>query len=569
MESGIPKTQEDDMMNRLIALALMGVMTFGCGPAEEGGMNQADNLSEIQRKLSQYDPVRLTTDVSQLSEAEKGMIPLLIDAADAISEVFWQEAYGNRDEFLASLEDTALREYGVINYGPWDRIDGNAPFVAGVGPKPAGARFYPEDMTVEEFEAAVAAAPDGGEALRSLYTVIRRDESGALVAVPYAEAFSDPVIRAALRLRAAAELAEDPGLKRYLELRADAFLTDEYQASDFAWMEMKDNGIDVVIGPIETYEDQLFGYKASHEAFILVKDREWSQRLARYAAFLPDLQRGLPVPAEYKAETPGADADLNAYDVVYVGGDANAGSKTIAINLPNDPEVQLRLGARRLQLKNAMQAKFDRILLPIVNVLMAEDQRELVTFDAFFENTMFHEVAHGLGIKNTINGMGPVRQAMKEQASGLEEGKADILGLYMITALQDMGELGEGHDLHSNLTTFVSSTFRSIRFGASSAHGRANVARFNFFQEMGAFQRDEATGTYQVDFEKTLEAMNSLSEKILTFQGNGDYDGVLAFMEEYGTIRPQLQADLDRLAEAGIPVDIVYEQGLDVLGLGG
>ncbi len=224
--------------------------------------------------------------------------------------------------------------------------------------------------------------------------------------------------------------------------------------------------------------------------------------------------------------------------MVYVGGDANAGSKTIAINLPNDPEVQLRLGARRLQLKNAMQAKFDRILLPIVGVLMTEDQRDLVTFDAFFENTMFHEVAHGLGIKNTINGLGPVRQAMKDQASGLEEGKADVLGLYMIAALQDMGELSEGHDLHENLTTFVSSTFRSIRFGASSAHGRANVARFNFFQEMGAFIREETTGTYRVDFEKTLEAMNSLSEKILTFQGNGDYDGVVAFMEKYGSDSP-------------------------------
>jgi hypothetical protein len=535
----------------------------------EAEMREAGALSEIQRKLAQYDVVRLTTDVSRLTEAERRMIPLLVEAADAITEIFWQESFGEREAFLSSLEDPAMAEYGVINFGPWDRIDGNAPFVPGVGSKPAGARFYPEDMTVEEFESAAAAAPDGGESLRSLYTLVRRDDDGQLLAVPYSEAFSGPMNRAADRLLAAAELAEDPGLKRYLELRAEAFLTDEYQASDFAWMEMKDNGIDVVIGPIETYEDQLFGYKASHEAFVLVKDREWSQRLARYAAFLPELQTGLPVSPEYKTETPGADADLNAYDVVYVGGDANAGSKTIAINLPNDPVVQLRLGARRLQLKNAMRAKFDRILVPIVDVLMAEDQRRLVTFDAFFENTMFHEVAHGLGIKNTINGRGPVRQALRDQASGLEEGKADVLGLYMISALQDMGEMGPGHNLQENLTTFVSSTFRSIRFGASSAHGRANVARFNFFQEMGAFERDEATGTYRVDFEKTLEAMNALSEKILTYQGNGDYEGVAAFMEEYGNIRPQLQSDLDRLAEAGIPVDIVYEQGLDVLGLGG
>jgi len=532
-------------------------------------MSESEDPSEIQEKLAQYETVRLTTDLSRITEAEKEMIPLLVEAADAMTDIFWEESFGEKEAFLSSLTDPAMQAYGVINYGPWDRIDGNAAFVPGLGSKPAGARFYPEDMTVEEFEAAVAAASDGGEALRSLYTVVRRDDSGKLVAIPYSEAFAEPMTRAAMRLRAAAELAEDPGLKRYLELRADALLTDDYQASDFAWMEMKDNGIDVVIGPIETYEDQLFGYKASHEAFVLVKDREWSQRLARFAAFLPSLQRRLPVAPEYKAETPGADADLNAYDVVYVGGDANAGSKTIAINLPNDPEVQLQVGARRLQLKNAMRAKFDGILVPIVDVLMAEDQRKLVSFDAFFENTMFHEVAHGLGIKNTINGHGPVRQAMRDQASGLEEGKADILGLYMITALQDMGELAADHDLQENLTTFVSSTFRSIRFGASSAHGRANVARFNFFQEMGAFERNGATGTYRVDFEKTLEAMNALSEKILTYQGNGDYEGVVAFMEEYGSIGPQLQGDLDRLAEAGIPVDIIYEQGLGVLGLGG
>jgi len=553
------------MFKRTMVTALLGTVVLGCGSGEEGGMGVPD----INEKLAQYTPVRLTTDVTVLSDAEKAMLPLLMEAADAMTDVFWQESYGDRNAFLSSLDDPAAREYAIINFGPWDRIDGNAPWLPGVGPKPAGARFYPEDMTVEEFEAAAVAAPDGGEALRSLYTVVERNDEGNLVPIPYSEAFSEAHRRAAAALRSASELAQDPGLKRYLELRADALLSDEYQASDFAWMEMKDNGIDMVVGPIETYEDQLFGYKASHEAFVLVKDREWSARLARYAAFLPQLQRGLPVPPEYKAETPGSDADLNAYDVVYVGGDANAGSKTIAINLPNDPEVQLQRGARRLQLKNAMRAKFDKILVPIANELMAEDQRGLVSFDAFFENTMFHEVAHGLGIKNVLDGSGTVREALLDQASALEEGKADVLGLYMISALQDMGEMGEGHDLRQNLVTFTASIFRSIRFGASSAHGRANVARFNYFQEMGAFTRDEATGRYRVDVDKTLEAMNALSEQILRFQGDGDYEGVVAFMDEYGTIRPQLQADLDRLADAGIPVDIVYEQGADVLGLEG
>jgi len=547
-----------------MALAL-GAFLGACEAGDPGAAGEAP--PNVEEKLDQYTTVRLTTDLSALTQAEREMIPVLMEAADAMTEVFWVQAYGDKEALMTSLDHPAARAYASINYGPWDRIAGNEPWLQGVGPKPPGANFYPPDMAVEEFEAAAEAAPDGGAALRSLYTMVRRDEAGNLVAIPYSEYFSEEHALAAEKLKDAAALAEEPGLQRYLDLRSDALLTDEYQASDFAWMEMKDNGIDVVIGPIETYEDQLFGYKASHEAFILAKDREWSDRLARYAAFLPDLQRGLPVPEEYKAETPGSDADLNAYDVVYVGGDANAGSKTIAINLPNDPEVQLQRGARRLQLKNAMRAKFDEILIPIAGTLMAPDQQELVTFDAFFENTMFHEVAHGLGIKNLLDGSGTVREAMRDQASTLEEGKADVLGLYMIDALQEMGEMGTGHDIRENMVTFTASIFRSIRFGASSAHGRANVARFNFFQEMGAFTRDGATGAYRVDFEKTREAMNALSERILRFQGDGDYEGVAAFMEEYGAIRPQLQEDLDRLAEAGIPVDIVYEQGIEVLGL--
>jgi hypothetical protein len=554
-------------MLRLTSFLVLCGLVNACGGG--GGTQGSEGMGEVDVKLAQYTTVRLTTDLSVLTEAEREMIPLLVEAAEAMTGAFWRESYGDKAEFFSGVVAPAEVAYGTINYGPWDRIDGNAPWLAGAGEKPDGANYYPADMTAEEFDAAAAVASDGGAALRSLYTMVRRDESGALQAIPYAEFFSEEHGIAADRLRAAAALAEDPGLRRYLELRAEALMTDEYQASDFAWMEMKDNGIDVVIGPIETYEDQLFGFKASHEGFILIKDREWSGRLARYAAYLPQLQVDLPVAPEYKAEVPGSDADLNAYDVVYVGGDANAGSKTIAINLPNDPEVQLQRGARRLQLKNAMRAKFDKILVPIASMLMAQDQRHLVTFDAFFENTMFHEVSHGLGIKNVLDGTGTVRETMRDQASGLEEGKADVLGLWMIGALQEMGEMPDGHDFQENMATFTSSIFRSIRFGASSAHGRANVARFNYFHEMGAFARDDATGTYRVDFQRTREAMDALSELILTLQGDGDYEGVVAFMEEYGAILPGLQADLDRLAEAGIPVDIIYEQGVDVLGLGG
>jgi hypothetical protein len=551
------------MKNRSFAIILgfVCLALAGCaGPVVERSEQEARPL------LDKYTSVRLTADLAGLTDGERQMIPLLIEAAKAMDDIFWIQAYGDKEALLASLSDDDQRRFAEINYGPWDRLDGNAPFVDGVGPKPEGANFYPPDMTKEELEAACEGDVVKMAMFRSQYTLIRRGDAGELETVGFSEAYADQMQFAAAKLREAAALADGTALSGYLELRADALLDDRYRESDLAWMEMKDNTLDVVIGPIETYEDQMFGYKAAAEAYVLIKDKAWSERLARYATFLPDLQRGLPVPDEYKRETPGTDSDLNAYDVVYYAGDCNAGSKTIAINLPNDEQVQLRKGTRRLQLKNAMRAKFDKILVPIAGELIAEDQRRNVTFDAFFENTMFHEVAHGLGIKNTLSGRSTVRQALQEQASALEEGKADILGLYMITSLHEQGELGE-KDLRDNYVTFMGSVFRSIRFGAASAHGRANLARFNFFREMGAFSRDEVTGTYRVDFDRMEEAMNALSEKILRFQGDGDYDGVTEFMETTARIGPTLQDDLDRLATNGIPVDIVFEQGVDVLGL--
>lgn len=545
------------MKRTLILLALIG-MFASCNPPKPTE-EVTTPPHPLQAKLDGYKPVRLVADLSGLSEKEKQMIPLLIQAAQIMDNLFWFEAYGDRAALLATTSDSVVQQYININYGPWDRLDDNKPFVEGAGEKPAGANFYPKDMTKEEFEAADLADKS------SQYTFIRRDESGKLIAIPYREMFAEQVGQVADLLKQCAALAEDEGLGNYLNLRAEALLTDNYQPSDMAWMDMKTNGIDVVIGPIENYEDALYNYKSAHEAYVLIKDKKWSDRLAKYADFLPELQRGIPVPDKYKAEKPGTDADLNAYDVVYYAGDCNSGSKTIAINLPNDEEVQLAKGSRRLQLKNAMQAKFDAILVPIANELIHPDQRKHITFDAFFGNTMFHEVAHGLGIKNTINGKGTVRDALKEHYSALEEGKADVLGLYMITQLHAKGEI-EGA-LEDYYTTFMAGIFRSVRFGAASAHGKANMIRFNFFSEYGAFSKDKATGTYKVDFAKMKLAMNALSEKILTLQGDGDYAGVAKLVEEKGKIGPALQAELDRLASLNIPVDIVFEQGVDVLGL--
>ncbi|PIA81021.1 Zn-dependent hydrolase [Gaetbulibacter sp. 4G1] len=546
-------------MKKIIVLLIVTVFTFSCKQEKkEETQNKEIPQTKMQKNLSKYVNVKLTTDLSKLTDNERKMIPVLIKAADIMNDLFWYESYGDKTALLNSVSDADTKTFVKINYGPWDRLDGNAPFVEGVGAKPLGANYYPKDMTKEEFEAADI------ENKSSIYNFVRRDEKGKLYSIPYYQQFEKEVKTVSDLLLEASKLADDAGLKKYLELRAQAMLDDNYQPSDLAWMDMKTNTLDIVIGPIETYEDQMFGNKAAHEGYVLIKDQEWSAKLARFASFLPELQKGLPVDDAYKKETPGTDSDLNAYDVVYYAGDCNSGSKTIAINLPNDEEVQLQKGTRRLQLKNAMQAKFDKILVPISEVLIDETQRKHITFDAFFANTMFHEVAHGLGIKNTINDKGTVRTSLKEHSSALEEGKADVLGLYMVQQLHSKGEI-DG-DMKDYMTTFMASIFRSVRFGVSSAHGKANMIRFNFFKEKGAFSRDE-NGVYKVNYDNMIVAMKDLSGLILTLQGNGDYDGVADLVKDKGIISNELQSDLDRLSSANIPVDVIFEQGLTALGM--
>ncbi len=541
-----------------LAIAALALLAACSGSMSNDDTDSASaQPTTIQQRLARYTTVELSYDTSSLTAKERRMLPLLIDAARAMDAIYWREAYGDRDSLLESISDPATRRLAEINYGPWDRLADNEPFIAGVGPKPAGANFYPHDITKGAFDSAAAASKTRGDSLRSLYTLVRRDSSGALTAIPYHLAYAEQTKLAAGKLREAAKLADSPALRRYLEERAKALLSDDYRASDIAWLDMKDNSIDVVIGPIETYEDQLFGYKSAHEAYVLIKDKEWSERLSKYAAFLPALQKGLPVPDEYKREKPGTDSDLNAYEAVYYAGQANAGAKTIAINLPNDEQVQLQKGTRRLQLENVMRAKFDEILVPIAEVLVDSSQLGQIEFNAFFENTMFHEVAHGLGIKNTIDGKGTVRAALKERASALEEEKADILGLHMVRALSEGGNLDD-EDVTHNYVTFLASLFRSVRFGAGDAHGRANIASFNYLAQSGAFTRDDATGRYSVDPEKFRDGIESLADKILRLQGDGDYEGVGKFYDDYGTISPTLSADLAKLATRGIPVDVVF-----------
>jgi hypothetical protein len=554
------------MSNKILLPFIFTTSLLACSPAPEEVMQSAETVSSANlldasaSRLDIYVPVELKADLSQLSEQQRQMLAVLIDAAKIMDDLFWRQAFAaDKSQFLASIADSKVRQFADVNYGPWDRLEGDQVFLSGFAEKPLGADFYPIDMSKEEFEQAEFVDKTG------LYSMVRRDENGKLYAVPYSEFFAAELQQAASLLQQAAELAVDQEFANYLRLRAQALLSNDYQPSDFAWMDMKSNPIELVLGPIETYEDQLYGYRAAFEAYVLVKDLAWSERLAKYAAYLPELQKGLPVDEKYKAEMPGTDADLNAYDVIYYAGHSNAGSKTIAINLPNDEQVQLQKGTRRLQLKNAMRAKFDKIMLPIAEQLVTAEQRKNVTFTAFFANTMFHEVAHGLGVKNTLDGTATVRQALKEHASALEEGKADILGLYMVSQLLAKGAITEG-ELQDYYVTFMAGIFRSVRFGASSAHGKANMVRFNFFNEHDAFSMDEQ-GYYKVNMDKMGIAIDELSGLILTLQGDGDYEGVDKLVAEKGIIKPQLAKNLQRLTDANIPVDITFIQGKEVLGL--
>ncbi len=563
------------MKLRRLVIILLPLMLAACGqdkeststPSVDTAVKKTD--SDVKHQLSAkthnprfdiYKEVELKANLDHLSASQKKMIGLLIDASKIMDDLFWKQAYGDKQALLNSIADEKTRYFAEVNYGPWDRLNGDKSFISAFEDKPLGATFYPKDMTKEEL---IEAKIDGE---KDLYSIIKRNEEGELYSVAYHVEFKQELMIVADLLKQASLLAENKEFKEYLLLRAEALLTDDFQKSDFAWMDMKTNPIELVIGPIETYEDLLLGYRASYEAYVLIKDLQWSEKLAKFSAFLPELQKDLPVDEKYKQETPGTDSDLNAYDIVYYAGHSNAGSKTIAINLPNDEEVQLAKGTRRLQLKNAMRAKFDNILMPIANELIAEDQRQFITFDAFFANTMFHEVAHGLGIKNTLTGNDTVRNSLKETASALEEGKADILGLYMVSKLMESGDISEGK-LMDNYVTFLAGIFRSVRFGASSAHGKANMVRFNFFKEMDAFSRNEKTGNYRVNFDAMTVAINELSKLILTLQGDGDYQGAVDLLATKGVINQQLAKDLSRLEKEQIPVDIVFKQGKEVLGL--
>lgn len=537
-----------------LSASLLGVATvastlFSCSTQQQE--------SPMKAKVEEYAQVELKSDlVNNLNDKEKELVKIFFQVGEITDDLFWQQTFGDKSQ-LDTITDSYAKEFAMIHYGAWDRLDNNKPFLAGYGEKPAVCNYYPHDITAEEFDAFEDANKN------SWYTVIRRNEDGSLKSVWYHEAYAEEIGRICALLEKAVTLAEDPGLENYLEKRIEAFKTDDYLESDLAWMDMKDSKIDFVTGPIESYDDKFQETKASYESFILLKDEARSKDLAKFVAMLPALQKELPCAPKYKTFVPGTSSDLNVYDAVYYAGDCNAGSKTIAINLPNDERVHALKGTRRLQLRNSMKAKFDKILMPIGQLIVTPEQQKYLNFDAFFWNVTFHEVAHGLGVKQTINTNESVDAVMGTEKTSWEEAKADILGLFMVTKLIEMGEI-TNITAEDAIATYIAGILRSVRFGAASSHGKANMMCFNYMEKAGAFSRD-AKGQYVIDFGKAKEAMNGWAALILQTQGDGNVEFATKYRAENGGITPALQADLDKINGAGIPRDITFIQGADIL----
>jgi hypothetical protein len=544
----------------------------------------------VAGNLASYKTLPLTTDLSSLSEVEKQTLRHLIDAAKVADEIFWQQAWGDKKLLLDRVKNDTLKRFIELNYGPWDRLNNNVPFVQGMGEKPKGAGFYPANITQAEWDQW------NNPQKNNPYSVVKRDESGKLFSEPYHTAYRENMIEMVKHLSLAANTIrqEDERFANFLIERCNGLMQGEYNSSDIHWLGLLNNRLDIIIGPIENYEDEFQGIRTAFESYVMVRDMTWTQKLEKYVSLLPSLQQSLPVDAAYKptlamnspqssmpagnadamvvieAPLPGAPdgpkpgSSLAVFDVIYYAGHNNAGSKTIAVNLPNDEKLQQEYGTRRSQLKNVMQAKFDNMVKPIAGLMLVETQAAKVNFDAFFNNVMFHEVAHGLGVKNTVDGKATVREALGADFSPIEECKSDVLGLYMVTKLLETGELtGNIDDFY---VTFVAGTFRSVRFGAASAHGKANMIIFNTLFSKGAVSRQK-NGKYLVNVPEMKKIISNLAAELLTLQGDGNKAGVSNMLSTRAVISETLKADLVSIEKAGIPVDLIFEQGVNVLGL--
>jgi hypothetical protein len=518
-------------------------------------------MPDVAERLAQYSPTRLKVDLSTLSAADRRALGPLVEASSLLNEVFKRQAWSYNPTFekrlagLAGPGAAAARAYYEINVGPWDRLDGMKSFIGEQLIHPEGEGYYPEDMNRAEFEAWLKAHPGDKERFTSTVTVIRRPPGSdtGLIAVPYSQEYRTWLEPSAKALREAAAATDNATLKRFLTTRADAFLSDDYFASDVAWMDLQ-APVEVTIGPYETYSDGLYGYKAAFEAYVTIALPKDSQALDRYKERLPFLERNLPIPDADKNLSRGTESPIRVVDVVYAAGEATAGVPAVAYNLPNDERVREAKGSKKILLKNLMQAKYDKILVPISQQVLDPSQVKNVSFDAYFNEVLHHELSHGLGPGTiTVDGKKTeVRLELKELFSTIEEAKADVMGIYNILALMEKGDMPAA--LRTSLEpTYVAGLFRSARFGVDEAHGQGVVSQFNYLIEKGALVVD-SSARFRAVSEKFPGAIRDLLHDLLTLQARGDYAGTKSFLEKYGHAGEALKTALGRLK--AVPVDI-------------
>jgi hypothetical protein len=517
-------------------------------------------LQKLTTMTARFAPVDLTADISTLPPNERQALAKLVEAAKVFDTLFLRQVWeGNETTLLDLVSDTsdvgrARLHYFLLNKGPWSRLDHNEPFVAGAPPKPPQGNFYPSGATKEEVEAWLKGlSPAERTRATGFFTTIRRGPDGKFVAVPYSIEYQGEVAHVASLLREAASLTQQPTLKNFLEKRADALISNDYYASDVAWMEL-DASLEPTIGPYEVYEDEWFNYKAAFEAFITVRDEAESNKLTRFGAELQDIENNLPIDPKYRNPKLGALAPIRVVNTVFSSGDANRGVQTAAFNLPNDERVVAEKGSKRVMLKNNQEAKFKTVLQPIAKVALTAADQANVAFDAFFTHILMHELMHGLGPHNiTVGGRATnVRQEFKETYSTIEEAKADISGLFALQFLVDKGQLEKKYE-QTMYTTYLASMFRSIRFGLNESHGRGVAIQINYFLDNGGVTVN-ADGTFAVNPAKIKENVVNLTRDIMTMQAVGGYDAARQMIEKLAVVRAPVQVVLDRLKD--VPVDI-------------
>ena len=524
-----------------ISIALVLAVTLA-------GCNQ-QHSSQVQRKADSYALVNLETTFTEgISDHGKKVLELYKLAAEEADNIFWDQNFGDKAA-MENLEDAGQKAYAMINYGPWDRID-NQPFVEGYGVRPAGSNFYPADMTAEEF----AAFQDPGK--NSRYTLVRRDADGSLKTVWYHDAYKDNIERMCNYLQAAADATIVPSVREYLLKKIEGLRTDDYYESDLAWLDMDDSKMDLVIGPNETSDDNLYGNKASYGAFVMLKDLNRTEALTRFTAMLPELQQSLPCDEAYKTFVPGAFSNIFACDAICYAGNYNAGFKVIAINLPYDERVQAEKGTRTILFRNVLNEKFNRTVFPVGNLLLT--QNENLDAEAFWWNIAFREVAHGLGVKETVNGRGTVADALGNESDFFEEMKGDVLGVWLACELNAKHNFSTTLQRNDFLATFLASTLRSTRFGAGEPTGMANIAIWNWLAGQDAVTRNNETGVYTIHFDQTYQAVTELAGKILTIQATGDAGQARQFAADYGQLSSALKADIRKMHLEEIPVDVRF-----------